>query len=214
MKRSRSTLASSAQWRSSSSRTSGREAASPAKKSSDCWKSSVLALGARGGIPGKPRGRRGHAHRGAIAGGEFGPRPVWGDFGQVVAAPDEHERTLLGGLPAQRLRERRLADPRLAADQHEDRHAPRARREPFAQMASSRSRPTRGDGCGDGSMIGAPHATHKRLGDTMIPEANTSCITTDRSRTIVSVVRAEYGPRKIARPKISFGSRPTTKTGN
>ena len=52
-------------------------------------------------------------------GAGLGPWAVGGRVGEIVAAPDEYERTLLRRLPAQRLRERRLADPRLTADQDE-----------------------------------------------------------------------------------------------
>jgi hypothetical protein len=54
---------------------------------------------------------------GFVAPERLDPRAVWRRLGEVVAAPDEHERALLGGLPAERLREGGLADPRLPADQ-------------------------------------------------------------------------------------------------
>ncbi len=63
-------------------------------------------------------GRR-HSLRLTMVPEEFDPRAVGRRLGQVIAPPDEHQRTLLRRLPAERLGERRLADARLTADEHE-----------------------------------------------------------------------------------------------
>ena len=52
-----------------------------------------------------------------IAPEEFDPRAVGRRLDEVITSPSQHQRALVGGLPAEGLGERGLADPRLPADQ-------------------------------------------------------------------------------------------------
>ena len=128
--RSRSREAGSAQCRSSSRRTSGLargergEVVAHARATMAAWLAERLARRARAaGRP--PAGRAGASPRGAGEG--LAPGAVGRRLGQVVAAPDQHQRALRGRLGQQRLGEGGLADARLAADEHQ-RPAPGQRR--------------------------------------------------------------------------------------
>ena len=65
---------------------------------------------------------------------EIDPRTVGRRLGEVVAAPDQRQRTLVGRLPTERFDQRGLADPGLATDQHEPAAPTARRREQFAQQ--------------------------------------------------------------------------------
>jgi len=76
------------------------------------------------GLAAPRRGQHRRRQRGEVgvargSGQRLGPGAVGRGLAQVVATADQHQRTLFARRGQQRLRQRRLADPRLAADEHQ-----------------------------------------------------------------------------------------------